>query len=125
MKLALYLSISIAFAAPGFAQHHEHDHDHEEEEAKPVTTQIPIQTGSGTSWMPGTTPPYMLMYQVGEKQHVMLHSNIALRYLLFDSPRAENSFSAPNWIVSSLDNRLSDHDFLSLRVMLSLDRITE
>lgn len=124
--MRMYLLILLLISSPLLAQHegHEHEHDHEEEQSPPATP-VQVQTGSGTSWMPGTTPPYMLMYNLSEKQHLMLHANVALRYLMFDSPRAENTFSAPNWIMSSLDNRLTPGDVLSLRVMMSIDRLTE
>jgi hypothetical protein len=121
-----YLLIFLLVASPAFPQHegHEYGDDHEEEalaSAKPVL----VQTGSGTSWMPGTTPPYMWMHNLSEKQHLMVHGNVALRYLIFNSPRAENTFSAPNWVMASLDNKLTPGDVLSIRLMLSVDRLTE
>ena len=123
MKFVLSLVAILLFALPANAQHDDHHHEHEEEEQSTMPTAI--QTGSGTSWMPGTTPSYMLMYQLGEKQHMMLHGNIALRYLTFDTPRAENSFSAPNWFMAMTERILTEHDYLNLRVMVSLDRLTE
>jgi hypothetical protein len=124
--MRMYLLILLLIASPVFSQHegHEHEHAHEAEEEH-ATIPTAIQTGSGTSWMPGTTPSYMLMYNLGAKQHMMLHGNVALRYLLFDTPRAENAFSAPNWFMAMTERILAEHDYLNLRVMMSLDRITE
>src|SRR5689334_18408125 len=106
MKYALYVAALLRLALPAYSQDHDDHHHHEHEEEASSTMPIPVQTGSGTSWIPATTPMYMLMYQLGDKQHLMLHGNLALRYLFFNTPRAENTFSAPNWLMAESERIL-------------------
>jgi plastocyanin len=82
------------------------------------------QTGSGTSWVPATTPLYALMYDFPNSS-LMIHGGIFPRYTYQSGSRGDKEFGAPNWIMLMYDNNLDRSNFLELRGMFSADPLIE
>ncbi len=83
--------------------------------------------GSGTSWLPGSSPMYAKQFLLDEWQ-IMLHGNLFVRYTDQDAAdageRGSSKLDAPNWLMLS-GSRTMGRDSLMLRAMLSLDPVTE
>jgi plastocyanin len=89
--------------------------------------------GSGTSWVPDSSPmyAYMKMYENGDM--LMLHGNMFLRYTHVGSSRDlsvagkgnHERFDAPSMFMAMYAHPLSKKSQLGLRVMMSLDPIFE
>ncbi len=84
--------------------------------------------GSGTSWLPDTSPMHAWHGQCG-KWGLMLHGNVFVRFTYQDvtnsGERGKQQFSAPNWIMMSAQRRVGARGQFMLRGMFSLDRLTE
>lgn len=86
------------------------------------------QEGSGTSWIPASTPMRAFHMMLGKSWPAMVHGALTVRYTRQgsgDSPRSGDAFSAPNWIMAMTQHKLGDDDQVAFRVMMSLDRVTE
>jgi hypothetical protein len=81
------------------------------------------QEGSGTSWLPSSTPMYGRMYMRGGNMY-MVHGAITPRYVNVPTERGQKDFSAPNWVMGMYGHALSPTQQLGVRAMLSLDYIT-
>ncbi len=83
--------------------------------------------GSGTSWLPDETPMYMVMK--GKKAMWMFHGSGFFRYTntdVFDNgKRGASKWDVPNWFMVMMSKRVGGKGLLSLKAMLSLDRIME
>ncbi len=80
--------------------------------------------GSGTSWLPESTPMYGRMWMFGNDT-LMLHGAAFPRYTYASTQRGDDRIDAPNWIMAMYSHPLSDSAQLGLRVMMSLDFLTE
>jgi hypothetical protein len=108
----------------------EHDHEHEHERmqmemhstidlADPMTRE-----GSGTSWIPDSSPMYGRMFMFGENM-LMLHGAIFPRYTNVSTPRGDDRIDAPNWFMAMYSHPLWDNAQVGSRLMMSLDPLTE
>jgi hypothetical protein len=80
--------------------------------------------GSGTSWRPDSTPMYGRMFML-DGDMLMLHGAIFPRYTNVSTPRGDDRIDAPNWIMAMYSHPLSDSTQLGMRLMMSLDPLTE
>lgn len=82
------------------------------------------QTGSGTSWVPSTTPMYALMYDFPNSS-LMVHGGIFPRYTYQSGSRGDKEFGAPSWIMLMYDHNLDMNNMLELHGMFSADPVVE
>jgi hypothetical protein len=80
--------------------------------------------GSGTSWLPGSSPMYGRMFMFNEDM-LMLHGAIFPRYANVSTRRGDDRIDAPNWIMAMYSHPLGDSTQLGARLMMSLDPLTE
>jgi hypothetical protein len=80
--------------------------------------------GSGTSWLPDSSPMYGKMFMFGEDM-LMLHGAIFPRYTNVSTRRGDDRIDAPNWIMGMYSHPLGDTTQIGGRVMMSLDPLTE
>ena len=85
------------------------------------------QEGSGTSWLPASSPLYGKMFMGKGGDMLMLHGAIMPRYtdVGLGSPRGDRRADAPNWFMGMYGHPLTPDSQLGLRGMFSLDPITE
>lgn len=107
----------------------EHHHDRGAANATTMSSSINIaepmsREGSGTSWMPDSTPSYGHMFMFGQDM-LMLHGAIWPRYVNASTRRGDDRFDAPNWIMAMYSHPFSETSQLGARAMLSLDPLTE
>jgi hypothetical protein len=107
---------------------HAGGHEHEEMQmemhssidlADPMTRE-----GSGTSWLPDSSPMYGRMFMSGENM-LMLHGAIFPRYTNVSTRRGDDRIDAPNWIMAMYSHPLGDSAQIGGRLMMSLDPLTE
>ncbi len=118
---------------------HEHDRDHEHEMSPPshgghqmrmdmhssIDLADPMsREGSGTSWLPDSSPMYGKMFMFGEDM-LMLHGAIFPRYTNVSTRRGDDRIDAPNWIMAMYSHPLGDSAQIGARLMMSLDPLTE
>lgn len=90
----------------------------------PFDLNVPMtRTGSGTSWLPDSSPMYAWMKMYGRNM-LMLHGVITPRYVDAGTPRGQEDFSAPNWFMAMYNRYLSEREQLGFLAMTSLDYIT-
>ena len=80
--------------------------------------------GSGTAWLPDSTPMYGRMFMFGDDM-LMLHGGIFPRYTNVNTRRGDDRIDAPNWIMAMYSHPFSDSTQLGGRLMMSLDPLTE
>ena len=84
--------------------------------------------GSGTSWLPDHSTMNALHWQ-RDPWMLMLHGVAALRYTNQDvsnaGRRGDDAISAPNWAMLMAMRPLGHSGQVTLRAMMSLDRLTE
>ena len=80
--------------------------------------------GSGTSWLPDSSPMYGHMFMLGDDM-LMLHGAAFPRYTNVSTRRGDDRIDAPNWMMAMYSHPLSDDSQLGLRLMMSLDPLTE
>ncbi|HEY2569204.1 MAG TPA: heavy metal-binding domain-containing protein [Candidatus Udaeobacter sp.] len=80
--------------------------------------------GSGTSWLPDSSPMYGKMFMFGEDM-VMLHGAIFPRYTNVSTRRGDDRIDAPNWFMGMYSHPLGDSTQIGARLMMSLDPLTE
>jgi len=80
--------------------------------------------GSGTSWLPDSSPMYGKMFMFGEDM-LMLHGAIFPRYTNVSTRRGDDRIDAPNWIMGMYSHPLGDNTQIGARLMMSLDPLTE
>ena len=114
-------------AAP---EHRSHEsppsHEHMEMEMKSsINIADPMnREGSGTSWIPDSSPIYGRMFMFGGDM-LMLHGAIFPRYTNVSSDRGDDRIDSPNWIMAMYSHPFSDTTQFGLRAMMSLDPLTE
>ena len=79
---------------------------------------------SGTSWVPDSTPMYGFMYMFGDDM-LMLHGGVFPRYTNVSSRRGDDRLDAPNWFMGMYSHPFNENAQLGLRVMMSVDLLTE
>ncbi len=80
--------------------------------------------GSGTSWLPDSSPMYGKMFMFGSDM-LMLHGAIFPRYTNVSTRRGDDRIDAPNWIMGMYSHPLGDSAQIGARLMMSLDPLTE
>jgi hypothetical protein len=80
--------------------------------------------GSGTSWLPDSSPMYGRMFMFGDDM-LMLHGAIFPRYTNVSTRRGDDRIDAPNWIMAMYSHPLGDNTQIGARLMMSLDPLTE
>ncbi len=89
--------------------------------------------GSGTSWLPDSSPMYAFMKHYKDGGMFMFMGTAYLRYTAIGSDRdvsiagkgSRSRFDAPNMAMAMYSRPLSDRSQLGLRLMFSLDPITQ
>src|SRR5712671_2745330 len=79
---------------------------------------------SGTSWVPDSTPMYGKMFMFGQDM-LMLHGAAFPRYTNVSTRRGDDRIDAPNWLMGMFSHPLGDSAQLGVRLMMSLDPLTE
>jgi len=111
----------------GMAEGHAvHDHTmHEMKMQSSVNLADPMtREGSGTSWLPDSSPMYGRMFML-ENDMLMLHGAIFPRYTNVSTQRGDDRIGAPNWLMGMFSHPLGDSAQLGVRLMMSLDPLTE
>jgi Heavy metal binding domain len=106
---------------------HQHDHSHEmqTEMHSSIDLADPMsREGSGTSWLPDSSPMYGKMFMFGQNM-LMLHGAIFPRYTNVSTRRGDDRIDAPNWIMAMYSHPLGDTAQIGGRLMMSLDPLTE
>ena len=80
--------------------------------------------GSGTSWLPDSTPIYGRMFML-DGDMLMLHGAIFPRYTNVSTQRGDDRIDAPNWIMEMYSHPLGESTQFGMRLMISLDPLTE
>ena len=80
--------------------------------------------GSGTSWIPDSSPMYGRMFMFGDNM-LMLHGAIFPRYTNVSTRRGDDRIDAPNWFMGMYSRPLWDNAQFGSRLMMSLDPLTE
>ena len=80
--------------------------------------------GSGTSWIPDSSPMYGRMFMFDENM-LMLHGAIFPRYTNVSTRRGDDRIDAPNWFMAMFSHPLGDSTQFGSRLMMSLDPLTE
>jgi len=89
--------------------------------------------GSGTSWLPDSSPLYAYMKMYEDGSMLMLHGAMFLRYTSIGSSRdvsiagkgSRNRFDAPSMFMAMYSKPIGDRSQIGLRAMLSLDPLIE
>jgi hypothetical protein len=105
------------------------DHDQEHEHAMTMRSAINLadpmnREGSGTSWLPASSPVYGHMFTFGDDM-LMLHGAAFPRYTNVSTRRGDDRIDGPNWIMAMYSHSLGEDTQLGLRAMMSLDPLTE
>jgi hypothetical protein len=105
---------------------HEHDgHEMHMEMHSSIDVADPMsREGSGTSWLPDSSPMYGRMFMFGENM-LMLHGAIFPRYTNVSTRRGDDRIDAPNWIMAMYSHPIGDTAQFGARLMMSLDPLTE
>jgi hypothetical protein len=80
--------------------------------------------GSGTSWLPDSSPMYGRMFMFGDNM-LMLHGAIFPRYTNVSTRRGDDRIDAPNWFMGMYSRPLWNNAQFGSRLMMSLDPLTE
>jgi hypothetical protein len=89
--------------------------------------------GSGTSWVPDSSPLYAYMKMFEDGSMLMLHGTMFVRYTSIGSNRdvsaagkgSRNRFDAPSMFMAMYSKPVSPRSQIGLRAMLSLDPLIE
>jgi Heavy metal binding domain len=109
---------------------HQHPRSHESHEMhmemrSTIDLADPMsREGSGTSWLPDSSPMYGKMFMLGEDM-LMLHGAIFPRYTNVSTRRGDDRIDAPNWFMAMFSQPLGDSTQFGSRLMMSLDPLTE
>ena len=111
------------------AGEHEHDYEHEQQTHMEMHSTIDLadpmsREGSGTSWIPDSSPMYGRMFMFDDNM-LMLHGAIFPRYTNVSTRRGDDRIDAPNWFMAMFSHPLGDSTQFGSRLMMSLDPLTE
>jgi hypothetical protein len=105
--------------------HETHEHHMQMEMHSTIDLADPMsREGSGTSWIPDSSPMYGRMFMFGENM-LMLHGAIFPRYTNVSTRRGDDRIDAPNWFMAMFSHPLGDSTQFGSRLMMSLDPLTE
>jgi hypothetical protein len=119
-----FLTIIATVARAALAQeHHHHGHEEHAEEGAPATLQFThAREGSGTSWMPDSSPIYAHHFSADDWM-LMIHYSATAGYDDQWSDRGSRRVASTNWIMG-----MASHPLLggqaTLRAMLSAEPAT-
>jgi Heavy metal binding domain len=114
--------------SPGYGAPGTHEHEKMQMEmsmhssidlAEPMSRE-----GSGTSWLPDSSPMYGRMFMFGDNM-LMLHGAIFPRYTNVSTRRGDDRIDAPNWVMAMYSHPIGDSAQFGARLMMSLDPLTE
>src|SRR5205814_4271705 len=114
-------------AAEGHTVHQGHEGHamHEMKMQSSVDLTDPMtREGSGTSWLPDSSPMYGRMFMFGDDM-LMLHGAIFPRYTNVSTRRGDDRIDSPNWIMGMFSHPIGETAQLGGRLMMSLDPLTE
>src|SRR2546430_6626091 len=154
MKFTLLLCVSIYFCLAAIAQHHhplpsqdtipqnkkravepladsmvmEEMNNHGMFASHAYSLNLPMnRNGSGTAWLPDTSPMYMFMIG-NEKSNWMFHGDFFLRYNNQDvanqSSRGGAKFDATSMLMAMYNRRIGVNGLLNATAMISADPLT-
>jgi hypothetical protein len=110
---------------PNHPSHETHRHAMEMSMHSSINLADPMsREGSGTSWLPDSSPMYGHMFMFDENM-LMLHGAIFPRYTNVSTRRGDDRIDAPNWIMAMYSHPLGDSAQFGSRLMMSLDPLTE
>jgi hypothetical protein len=110
---------------PNHQSHETHQHQMEISMHSSINLADPMsREGSGTSWLPDSSPMYGRMFMFGDDM-LMLHGAIFPRYTNVSTRRGDDRIDAPNWIMAMYSHPLGDSAQIGARLMMSLDPLTE
>src|SRR5882757_2928335 len=115
---------SVAPATHGAAGEHEHEKMQMEMHSTIDLADPMSREGSGTSWLPDSSPMYGRMFMFGDDM-LMLHGVIFPRYTNVSTRRGDDRIDAPNWFMAMFSHPLGDSTQFGSRLMMSLDPLTE
>jgi hypothetical protein len=115
---------SVAAATYGAAGEHEHEKTQMEMHSTIDLADPMSREGSGTSWIPDSSPMYGRMFMFGENM-LMLHGAIFPRYTNVSTRRGDDRIDVPNWFMAMFSHPLGDSTQFGSRLMMSLDPLTE
>ena len=89
--------------------------------------------GSGTSWLPDSSPMYAYMKMFGDGSQLMIHGTMFFRYTSIGSSRdvsadgkgSRSRFDAPSMFMAMYSKPIDERSQIGLRLMMSLDPIIE
>lgn len=106
--------------------------DHEQQDTILMThaysRSLPMsRNGSGTGWVPDTSPMYMYM-QGNAKSNWMVHGNVVVRYNKQDAfdkgSRGDTKIDVPNWFMGMYNWLVGRKGLFNATAMISFDPIT-
>jgi plastocyanin len=111
----------------------EHEHDSMRMSSSVDINTPMTQEGSGTSWIPASSPTYAYMKMFDDGAMLMLHGTLFARYTSVGSTRdlsvagkgSKNRFDAPSMFMAMYSRPLTERSQLGLRAMVSLDPLIE
>jgi hypothetical protein len=104
---------------------HDHEHEMHMEMHSSINLADPMsREGSGTSWIPDSSPMYSRMFMFGDDM-LMLHGAIFPRYTNVSTRRGDDRIDAPNWFMAMFSHPLGESTQFGSRLMMSLDPLTE
>ncbi|MGI9115957.1 MAG: hypothetical protein DLM52_12785 [Chthoniobacterales bacterium] len=111
------------------SHHHEQPRAAQHQQTMSMQSSVNIadpmsREGSGTSWLPDSSPMYGRMFMLGGDT-LMLHGAAFPRYTNVSTRRGDDRLDAPNWAMAMYSHPLSDNAQLGARLMMSLDPLTE
>jgi hypothetical protein len=117
---------SVTAATSGAAGEHEHEEMQMEMSMhSSINLADPMsREGSGTSWIPDSSPMYGRMFMFDESM-LMLHGAIFPRYTNVSTRRGDDRIDAPNWFMGMYSHPLWNNAQFGARLMMSLDPLTE
>jgi hypothetical protein len=107
-----------------YPSHETHEHEMMEMHSTVDLAEPMSREGSGTSWLPDSSPMYGRMFMFGENM-LMLHGAIFPRYTNVSTRRGDDRIDAPNWFMAMYSHPLGDSAQFGSRLMMSLDPLTE
>ena len=119
-------AVASAKADMSHTAHSSHEmHDMQMEMHSTIDLADPMsREGSGTSWLPDSSPMYGRMFMFGDNM-LMLHGAIFPRYTNVSTRRGDDRIDAPNWFMAMFSRPLWDNAQFGSRLMMSLDPLTE
>ncbi len=129
VRFAFLLSLFVSTARVAAAQHEQHQPQPpppEESQAHQDVAQplgiTSTRDGSGTSWMPDSSPMRALHRQAGSWD-LMLHGNLFVEYINERGNRGDDDFGSINWVMGMAQRPLAGGRF-TVRGMFSIEPLT-